>query len=74
MRQKRFADKLAFINTIRQAVSRPNEKNAIQEWCLNQTAVALTSYDSANVSDVPLFVSMVCDNGIQSIRQVYVAY
>ena len=72
MCQKRFPDRLAFINAIRQAAPESDEQDAIQEWCLNQTAVALSSYVSANVSDVPLFISMVCDNGIQSIRQVYV--
>ncbi|KAF8348730.1 hypothetical protein F5887DRAFT_1280476 [Amanita rubescens] len=70
LRKKCFADRLAFINAIRQAASESNEKKAIQEWCLNETGVALTSYVSANVIDVPLFVSMACDNGIQSIRQV----
>jgi len=74
LRQKRFPDRLALINTIRQAASESDEKNVIQEWCSGQTVVALTSYVSADVSDVPLFVSMACDNGIQSIRQVYVAY
>lgn len=74
MRKRRFADRLTFINAIHQAASESKEKNAIQKWCLNETRVALTSYNSANVCDVPLFVSMACDNGIQSIRQVYVAY
>jgi len=74
LRKKRFADRLAFINDIRQAASESDEKDVIQEWCLNQTVVALKSYVSADVSDVPLFVSMACDNGIQSIRRVYVAY
>ncbi|KAF8338683.1 hypothetical protein F5887DRAFT_889771, partial [Amanita rubescens] len=70
LRQKRFPDGLAFINAICQAASESDEQDAIQEWCLNETAVALTSYVTANVNDVPLFISMVCENGIQSIRQI----
>jgi hypothetical protein len=71
LRNKWLPDRLAFINGIRQAAL---ESDVIQDWCLNQIAVALASYDSPlNDRDIPLLVSMACENGIQSIRPLYVS-
>ncbi|KAF8345456.1 hypothetical protein F5887DRAFT_1074512 [Amanita rubescens] len=66
---KWLPDRLAFVNAIRQAALESDEKDVIQDWCLNQIAVALASYDSPlDDRDIPLLVSMACENGIQSIR------
>ncbi|KAF8345455.1 hypothetical protein F5887DRAFT_1192178 [Amanita rubescens] len=69
LRNKWLPDRLAFINVIRQAALESDEKDVIQDWCLDQIAVALASYDSPlDDRDIPLLVSMACENGIQSIR------
>lgn len=74
LRKKRLPNKLAFINAIRQASLEFDEKDVIQDWCSNQVTVALTSYVSPpDDGDISLLVSMACENGIQSIRQVYVS-
>ena len=74
LRNRGLTDKLTSVNTIRQAASESNEKDAIQKWCSNQVSIALTSYVSPNVNDVPFLVSMACENGIQSIQSLYVSY
>jgi hypothetical protein len=74
LRNKRLPDRLAYIDTIRQAVSESDEKDVIQEWCLNQATLALTTYVSPDDRDVSPLVSIVCENGIQSIRQMYVGH
>lgn len=74
LRSKRLPDRLAFINSIRQAASESEDKDVIQEWCLSEATVALTTYVSPNVRDVSSLVSMACEDGIQSICQMYVVY
>ena len=69
---KRLPDRLAFITGIRQAASESDEKDVIEEWCMNQVTVALTSYVSPDDNDVSLLVSMACENGIQCVGQMYV--
>ena len=74
LRNKCLPARLAFINDIPQATSESDDKDVIQEWCFTEATVALTTYISADVSDVSLLVSMACENGIQSICQMYVVY
>ena len=73
LQDKHLPERLAYINTIRQAISESDEKDVIQEWCSNQATLALTTYVSPRDGDVSPLVSIVCENGIQSIRQMYVA-
>ena len=72
MRNKRLPSRLAFINDIRQAASESEVEDVIQAWCFTEATIALTTYVSSDVSDVSLLVSMACENGIQSICQMYV--
>ena len=74
LRSKRLPDKLKFVSDIRHAASESDEKDVIQEWCLSQVTVALTDYLTPDLNDVSLLVSLACENGIQSIQQVYVAF
>jgi hypothetical protein len=74
LRKKRLPDRLTFINSIRQPASESEDKDVIQEWCLSEATVALTTYVSPDVSDVSPLISMACENGIQSICQMYVVY
>jgi len=72
IRKKKLPERVAFIKAIRQAASESVDEDVIQEWCLSPAAVALKTYVSSNVSDVPLLVAMAYENGIQSICQMCV--
>ena len=74
LRNKCLRDRLAFIESIRQAALESDQTDVIKEWCSQQVEHTLASYVTADVSDVPVLVSLACENGIQTISQVYAFY
>ena len=70
LRNERLPGKLALIDAICQAALESGEMEVIQYWCSLQRGHTLASYVSADITNIPLLVSVACEYGIQAICQV----